>query len=102
MLPVQGRVTTHVEDALRNVPGIDPTQVAYSVATGSTAQAIAAAPPGARAAVAHTARSAFIDGLNEIFLVAAIVAFAGAAAGFALVRRCDFVNRGAPAAARAR
>ena len=95
---LQARVTTHVEDALRGVHGIDPAHVAHSVATGSTAQAIAAAPPGARAAVAHAARSAFIDGLNEIFLVAAIVAFAGAVAGFALVRRRDFVHRGAAAA----
>ena len=34
---------------------------------------------------------AFIHGLNEIFLVGAIVAFAGAVLAFALVRRRDFV-----------
>ena len=42
---LQARVTTHVEDALRGVHGIDRVHVAHSVATGSTAQAIAAAPP---------------------------------------------------------
>jgi EmrB/QacA subfamily drug resistance transporter len=36
-------------------------------------------------------RAAFISGLNEILLVAAYVAFAGAALGFLLVRRQDFV-----------
>ena len=34
---------------------------------------------------------AFIHGLNEIFVVGAIVAFAGAALAFALVRKRDFV-----------
>jgi hypothetical protein len=72
-------VTTHVEDALRGVHGIDVGRVAHSVATGSTKQAIAAAPPAARGAIGHAARSAFVAGLNEIFLIGAIVAFAGAA-----------------------
>src|SRR5207302_8156945 len=43
------------------------------------------------------ARAAFISGLNEILLVAAFVAFAGAVLGFALVRRSDFVASGLPA-----
>lgn len=100
---LQARVITHVEDALRGMHGIDVGRVAHSVATGSTQQAIATAPAGTRGAVAHAARSAFVTGLNEIFLVAAVVAFVGAAIGFALVRRRDFVyRRTAPAAARAR
>src|SRR5437764_2010687 len=45
----------------------------------------------------HAARVAFITGLNEILLVAAFVAFAGAVLGFALVRRSDFVASGLPA-----
>jgi EmrB/QacA subfamily drug resistance transporter len=44
----------------------------------------------------HVARAAFIAGLNEILLVAAFVAFAGAILGFALVRRSDFVASGPP------
>jgi predicted MFS family arabinose efflux permease len=39
-----------------------------------------------------TARAAFVAGLNEILLVAAIVVFVGAALAFALVRRRDFVT----------
>src|SRR3989440_4139100 len=46
----------------------------------------------------HAARAAFISGLNEILLVAAFVAFAGAVLGFALVRRSDFVASGPPPA----
>jgi EmrB/QacA subfamily drug resistance transporter len=51
-----------------------------------------ALPPGARDA----ARQAFIDGLNEILIVAAIVAFTGGVLGFALVRTKDFVAHQAP------
>jgi len=98
---LQARVTSHVEDALRGTSGIDVSRVAHAVATGSTKQAIAHAPPAARSAIAHAARSAFISGLNELFLVAAIVSFAGAAFGFVLVRRRDFVQSGAPVPARA-
>ena len=37
------------------------------------------------------AQRAFIDGLNEILIVAAVVAFMGGALAFALVRSRDFV-----------
>nr|MBA3263496.1 MFS transporter [Thermoleophilaceae bacterium] len=58
------------------------------------AQAAArAAPPAAREAVAEAARRAFIDGLNEILIVAAVVAFVGGVLAFALVRSRDFVAR---------
>jgi hypothetical protein len=41
----------------------------------------------------------FTDGLNDILLVAAIVAFAGAVLSFALIRGRDFVaSHGAPVA----
>ena len=81
--------------------GIDVSRVAHAVATGSTKQAIAHATPGARGAIAHAARSAFVSGLDELFLVAAIVSFAGAALGLLLVRRRDFVHHGAAVPARA-
>ena len=42
----------------------------------------------------HAARLAFVNGLNEILLVGAFVAFAGAVLGFALVRRGDLVASG--------
>ena len=54
---------------------------------------------------AHRAYLAlFTDGLNDILLVAAIVAFAGAVLSFVLIRGSDFVasQRAAPARGRAR
>ncbi len=96
----QAHVTSTVQDDLRGVPGVDATQIAHAVASGSAKQAIAAAPPSARVAIAHAARDAFVSGLNQILVVAAIVAFAGAVAGFALVRRRDFVQYASPVAAR--
>jgi hypothetical protein len=44
------------------------------------------------------ARAAFVSGLHEILLVAAVVAFVGAVFAFVLVRERDFVSSG-PAAA---
>jgi predicted MFS family arabinose efflux permease len=44
-------------------------------------------------------RAAFVHGLNEILLVGALVAFAGAVAGIALVRSRDFVRTQLPGAA---
>jgi hypothetical protein len=41
--------------------------------------------------VATAARSAYIDGFNEILVVAAVLAFVGAVLGLLLVRRRDFV-----------
>jgi type II secretory pathway pseudopilin PulG len=43
--------------------------------------------------VAVAAQRAFIDGLNEIMVVAAVVAFIGGVLAFALVRSRDFVAR---------
>ena len=97
---LQAHVISSVEHDLGGVRGIDATQVAHEVATGSTKQAIASAPPGARPAIGRAAHDALVSGLDVILLVGAIVAFAGAAVGFALVRRQDFVHRQAdPAAA---
>jgi predicted MFS family arabinose efflux permease len=45
------------------------------------------------------AGTAYIDALNELFVVAAVVAFVGAALALVLVRRRDFVGAAAEAAA---
>ena len=51
------------------------------------------------AALDRIAEQAFVDGLNDILLYAAIVAFAGAVLAVVLTRQRDFVAHGAPAAA---
>ena len=88
-------------DLASKVPTGHVAQLSRAVASGATQQALAAVPRQARAATATAARSAFVNGLNEILLVAAFVALAGAVLAFVLVRRQDFVASGAPEAAAA-
>ena len=47
---------------------------------------------GPRRHPSHAADAAFVTGFNEILLIAGIVSFVGAVAGFALVRSQDFVQ----------
>ena len=58
-------------------------------------------PPGRRAEAAVAIHGAFAGALNDILLVAGIVALAGAVLALALVRKRDFAVYGAtePAAA---
>ncbi|HVS28852.1 MAG TPA: MFS transporter, partial [Solirubrobacteraceae bacterium] len=100
----QHSVTTRVAHLLTGTAagaGGQAHHIGQLVATGSARQAIESAPPSARSAVAHAVRVGFIGGLNEILLIGAVVAFAGAILSFALVRRRDFVVQGAPSPAAA-
>jgi len=68
--------------------------VATAISTGQTQPAIAHASGPTRPAITEITeitRASFIAGLNEIFLIAAIVAFVGAVAGLLLIRSRDFV-----------
>jgi hypothetical protein len=49
--------------------------------------------------VAEAANQGFVDGLNSILLVGAVIAFVVAVASLALIRERDFVAAPAPAAA---
>jgi EmrB/QacA subfamily drug resistance transporter len=69
-----------------------PAGLGELVASGGSRAAVAAVAPAERGAVAHAADAAFVSGLNEILLIAAIVSFVGAALGFLLVRSRDFVQ----------
>ena len=53
-------------------------------------------PPGARDIVAEAANRAFIDGLNAIIVMAAIIAFAGALLALLLIRDRDLAAPGPP------
>ncbi len=85
--------------------------IAQAVSTGHAAQAIAGASPATRGQLAGASTSAFVAGLNDILLIAAVVAFAGGVLALALIRQKDFVDAsggmveelpGAPAAAEAK
>jgi EmrB/QacA subfamily drug resistance transporter len=93
----QHRVETKVVQILSATPVAPRAHaIANLVGGGQAPEAIRAAPPATRGAVADAARQAFISGLNEILVVGAVVAFAGAVLAFVLVRGRDFV---APAGA---
>lgn len=85
------QIRTHVTSGLQAAHQAGAHGVATAISTGEIHQAIAHAPRQARAAIAEIARASFIAGLNEIFLIAAIVACVGALAGLLLIRSRDFV-----------
>jgi EmrB/QacA subfamily drug resistance transporter len=90
----QARVGDKLADALsgtRLPPGVED-RLTEAVASGSAHTATRAVPPGARDTVAEAARRAFIDGLDEILIVAAVVAITGGVLALALVRTRDFVG----------
>jgi EmrB/QacA subfamily drug resistance transporter len=79
-------------------------EVSDAVASGQVSGAVASAPPPVRGAVIHAAQVGFVDGLNTILLVGAIVALAGAALALVLIRQRDYAGAetgvaGVPAAA---
>jgi len=87
--------------AAQGFPASAGAQLAKVIGTGQVDAAIRAAPASARGEIAHVAKAAFISGLNDIFLLAGVIAFAGAVLSFALVRERDFVVFGPPEAAAA-
>jgi hypothetical protein len=89
----QAKVTNELGAALSGLPLPPGAEDRFSEAvnSGAVEGAVRAAPPAARETLLAAAQRAFIDGLNEILIVAAVVAFVGAISAFALVRGRDFV-----------
>jgi EmrB/QacA subfamily drug resistance transporter len=99
----QARVSDKLGDALSGAPlpaGAED-ELAAAVTSGGTQTAAQAAPPEARDVIVEAARGAFVDGLNEILIVAAGVAIIGAILALALVRARDFVAAPSPRPAEA-
>jgi len=78
-------------------------QIAHAVAAGGTQKVLASVPPTARAHASAAIHVAFTSAMNDILLVAGIIALTGAVLAFALVRSRDFAayTVGEPAAAAA-
>jgi EmrB/QacA subfamily drug resistance transporter len=97
----QAQVSDKLGKALSGVPlppGAED-RLSEAVSSGSAQAAVNAAPPGARDVLLASARRAFIDGLDEILIVAAVVAFVGGILALALVRRRDLLfEPGSPTA----
>jgi hypothetical protein len=68
-------------------------ELARAASGGRLSEAVAGMPRGAARQVTTAAETGFVGGLNQIFLVAALVAFAGALLGAPLLRPGDFGNR---------
>jgi EmrB/QacA subfamily drug resistance transporter len=84
----QARVDSRLGELLPNAPG----GLGELVSSGGSRAAAAVAPERIRPEVVQASNEAFVSGLNEIILIAAIVSFVGAALGFLLVRSRDFVQ----------
>jgi EmrB/QacA subfamily drug resistance transporter len=87
-----GRGAEKVEQLAAGTPaatGERPRQLVEAVSSGNLDSALASVPPGARQSVAGAARDGFLSGLNEIFLLGGILAFAAAVVALWLVRERD-------------
>ena len=88
----QHRVESKVVSLLSSTPVSGRSNaIAGAVSSGQAGDAIRSVPPSARGAVAAAARQGFVTGLNEILIVGAVLALAGAALALVLVRTRDFV-----------
>jgi EmrB/QacA subfamily drug resistance transporter len=97
-------VRSRIVSLLSGAPHLSSAQVhalASSVAQGGGARgAIAALPGQSRATAAHAVRVAFTHGLNEIFLIGAILALGSAVLTLFLIRGKDFEAEAAGGGAR--
>jgi len=94
----QHRIESELIADLRGTPVSGRShELAQAVAGGGTQQIVEQAPPPIRSVIAHNAEAAFVAGLNELLLVGASIAFAGAILSFVLVRRADYVAVPSPA-----
>ncbi len=86
----QSNVNSKLGEMLPNAPkGLGE----IVAASGSRGVAALHLPPALNAKAVHAADIAFVSGFNSIILIAAILSFVGAIAGFALVRSSSFVQQ---------
>jgi hypothetical protein len=91
---LQSKVSDKLDAALATtpLPHRAVTHISEAVSSGGAAAAARGVPAPGRGVVEQAARRAYIEGLNEILVVAAVLAFVGAALALLLVRRRDFVT----------
>jgi EmrB/QacA subfamily drug resistance transporter len=93
----QSKVTHHLTNALAGTPGAGRGDgLARAVSAGGAPRAITSAPAAAQPRLEHAIHVAFTAALNDILLVAAVVAIVGGLLALALVRGSDFVVQSAP------
>ena len=94
-------VSTHIVALLHGARGVGAHQagaLAGAVSQGTAAREIGSLPAAARPTAEHALRTAFTTGLNEVFIVGALLCLAAAVLTFFLIRTKDFdAGHGAPA-----
>ncbi len=73
--------------------------IAQGVVSGQSGQALGRLPAPLRETAGHAARGAFVSGLNEIFLLGAVIALVAGILSMVLIRQRDFQGVAEPAAA---
>jgi len=95
------QVTDTVTDQLSGTPAAAQSDQISAAVTGGQVQAVAeAAPADARGAILDAGTTAFVDALNHIVLIGAVMCFVAAVLCFVLIRQKDFVSAGGPPAAK--
>ncbi|HEY5317497.1 MAG TPA: MFS transporter [Solirubrobacteraceae bacterium] len=98
----QTAIASRLSTGLAGTPaGAHISQIAKAVAGGAAQSVLGSVPARSRAHATTVIHGAFTGALNEILLVAGIVALAGAVLALVLVRGSDFVGYGAPEPAHA-
>ena len=92
------KVVADVKAGAAAIPGLSGMgqQIAGAVKSGQVGHAIARLPAQARPAVGLLTRTAFTAGLDEILLVAAIIALASGVISLAAIRTRDFAHQHGP------
>jgi predicted MFS family arabinose efflux permease len=93
------QVADGVTSGLAGTPAADQSDgISEAITGGQIDTVLAHSPVGIRGQIDVLATSSFVDALNNITLIAAVLAFATAAACFVLIRQKDFVQQGPTAA----
>jgi EmrB/QacA subfamily drug resistance transporter len=85
---LQHQVLTHVHSSLMHTTAATKaTTIATAISVGGTPQLLSQTPAALRPTLQHTARSAYAAGLNDVFIVATVVALVGCITAFSTVRK---------------
>ena len=89
------QVADGVTSGLADTPAAGQSDgISGAITGGQIDTVLANAPAGVRDHIAAVATSSFVDALNNITMIAAVLAFATAVACFAPIRQKDFVQQG--------
>lgn len=88
------KIKSYVTDHIGAIPGVGDvsSQISTAVQSGTVSQTLGSLPPEVRAPVKDLATAAFTSGLNEILLVAALIALVAGVVSLSVIRTKDFVQ----------